>query len=105
MKHSGHVKDKDRWSWIQPDLNYCFLCSAENVPLEKHEVYNGAGNRQKSKDYGFVIALCPRCHRLIHSNQILDGRVKAMVQGMWEQQEGHSREQFMQIFHKNYRED
>lgn len=104
MKRSGHIKDSQRWSWITPNFDYCFLCSATHVPLEKHEVFHGTANRQKSKDYGMVVSLCPRCHRLVHSDRNVDRRLQALVQAMWESK-GHSREEWMNIFHKNYRED
>lgn len=100
--HIDHCTDAQRWSWIQPSLDYCYLCHRVNVPLEKHEVYHGTVNRQKSKDYGFVVALCPRCHRRVHADAKIDRMLKSKVQRLWESNHGNSRSSFMKIFHRNY---
>lgn len=104
MSRTGHVKDSERWSCIQPGLDYCFLCGKYNTPLDKHEVFHGTANRQKSKDLGIVVALCPACHRLVHSNRKTDAKLQEFVQKIYEAQ-GHSREEFMSVFHKNYVRD
>lgn len=101
---SDHIDDSHRWSFIQPGLDYCFLCGRYNVPLELHEVFHGTANRQKSKDHGFVVALCPKCHRFVHNHRKTDAKLQELVQKMWEMK-GNSREDFMKIFGKNYVRD
>lgn len=96
-----HIKDSERFSIIQPDLNVC--CKCGGTPAEKHEVFNGVGFRQKSKDWGMVIGLCPACHRMVHENAWLRIELKKLGQREFEKHYGH--EKFMSVFHKNYLEE
>lgn len=96
-----HIKDSERFSIIQPDLNVC--CKCGGTPAEKHEVFNGIGLRQKSKDWGMVVGLCPFHHRLIHRNAWARIELKRDGQHEFEKHYGHAK--FMEVFHKNYLEE
>lgn len=101
-----HISDSERFSIVQPELDYCFVCRKRGVRLFKHEVFGGA-NRQNSKDYGMVVALCFNHHDRtspisVHSlpMQSNDLEIKAKSQLVFEEEYGH--EKFMEIFKKNY---
>ena len=44
----------------------CQICKTE-IDLVRHEVYHGP-NRQRSKEYGCWITLCPRCLMDVHDH-------------------------------------
>lgn len=87
--------------------NKCFLCKRNRHAgrLEVHHIF-GAANRKLSTKYGLVVTLCEECHRTsphaVHQSaetmQYLHeyGQRKAMRENGW------SREEFMQVFGKNY---
>lgn len=56
--------EKDRFSIFTDDLDHCIICGKS--PINKHEIFYGSKNRQKSIQYGLVIPLCTS----IHHNQI-----------------------------------
>lgn len=89
----------------------CFLCKRTETAynrLERHHIFGNA-YRDKSEHYGLVVYLCgERCHRLgrlsAHQNsEVTDylhkyGQKKAMTEQGW------SKEEFMEIFGRNYLE-
>lgn len=90
------------------DFKECFLCkrNGRGDRLERHHIF-GAANRNKSEKYGLVVWLCgERCHRLgkysAHQNsKVADylhqyGQRKCMAEQRW------TKEQFMEVFGKNY---
>lgn len=99
MLKKKHVSDANRFSIIQDDLSYCLKCGKPRRAL--HEVFNGNAERQKSKDYGMVVALCERHHSLAHRNGQFTRELKQMGQSIFEEKVG-SREEFMRIFGRNY---
>ena len=88
----------------------CFLCKRNRHAgrLEVHHIYGGA-RRKLSTQYGLVVTLCEECHRTaphaVHQSadtmQYLHeiGQRKAMEENGW------TKEQFMEVFGKNYLED
>lgn len=88
---------------ILQDEKKCFLCGT-TLGLHCHHIFGGNANRKKSEKYGLKIWLCGTHHNLsssgIHFNKGLDLSVKKMAQRKFE--ETHTREEFMQIFGKNY---
>ena len=95
-----HVADSRRFSIVQTNLDECFRCL--KVPVEKHEIFYGTAERQKSKDWGMVVALCPECHRKVHRFKEIDRGLKRIGQTIFEKEYGH--EKFMDVFHRNYLE-
>lgn len=81
----------------------CFICGT-HLGLHCHHIFGGNANRKKSEKYGLKIWLCGRHHNLsnegIHFNKAVDLSVKRKAQEKFE--ETHTREEFMQIFGKNY---
>lgn len=55
--------EKNRFSIIQGNDTYCYLCgiSKKITKLDKHEAFEGR-NRHLSMKYGLVYYLCRRCH-------------------------------------------
>lgn len=97
-RHSKHVSDRNRFSIIQPDMSKCFICGG--IASEKHEIFNGGGFRQRSKDWGMVIGLCSTCHRNVTENIEPRLRIKQMGQIFFEAKYGHAK--YMEVFKKNY---
>ncbi len=93
-----HVTDSERFSIIQPNLDRCYICGATNI--HKHEMIPGTANRQKCKDYGLVVALCPRHHSIAHENTELSLYLKCKAQRAFEAEYSH--EKFMETFHHDY---
>lgn len=67
-------------------------------------VFYGNSNRKQSEKYGCWVWLCGKHHNLsdfgIHFDKELDLKVKKLAQSKFE--ENHSRQEFMQIFGKNW---
>lgn len=84
-----------------------FLCGKNGISdsLESHHVFGGA-NRKYSEKYGLKVWLCGNsCHRngiySVHRNRVVSDQVKAVAQAKWEETYG-TREEFLQIFGRNY---
>lgn len=89
------------------ELRECFLCgrNGRGDRLERHHIF-GAANRKLSEKYGLTVWLCgDRCHRngeySAHRNADTAaylhryGKRKALNEGM-------TREQFRELFGKDY---
>lgn len=80
----------------------CYVCGTEEY-LHRHHIFGGP-NRRWSEKYGLTVWLCGRHHNLsnegVHFNRELDLHIKQAGQKAFER--GHTREEFMQIFGKNY---
>lgn len=80
----------------------CFLCGSTQS-LERHHIFGGA-NRKNSEKYGLVVYLCHWCHNEppngVHHNINTNNLLKRYGQKVFEN--GHSHEEFMRIFGKNY---
>lgn len=83
----------------------CFFCKRQ-VPTEEHHIFGGP-NRKNSEKYGLKVDLCPYCHRLsrfsVHNGGMLLHILHEVGQQAFEKE--HTREEFIEIFGKNYRED
>lgn len=81
----------------------CFLCGAWG-PLEKHHIFGGNPNRRWSEKYGLTVHLCRTCHRDnkkgVHADAEAAGRLHRIGQAAFE--EGHSRQEFYDIFKHYY---
>ena len=92
--------DREEWEAI------CFICKKGGA-MDFHHIMNGSKyTRQMSERIGAWIWLCPIHHRWIHGTKegtIYQRRLKALVQERYE--EDHSRREWMEMFHKNYREE
>ena len=108
MTKRKHIKDKDRFSIIQDELDYCMICRrylGEGGHL--HEVFWGSANRQKSKDYGLVVKLCFNHHdrqSIISVHHNPQGKMnKWLQQQAREAFENHyPNEDFIEVFGRNY---
>ena len=86
---------------IMPPGEGCFVCNRQ-VETARHEIYHGSF-RQKSKELGLWVNVCPKCHREIHEGRGgLDGLLKA-----WGCRDamlfyGWTEEEFRQRFGKLY---
>lgn len=69
----------------------------------------GAGNRKLSTKYGLCVTLCEECHRLgkhaVHQSAETMQYLHEYGQRLAMEREGWSKEEFMQVFGKNYLED
>ena len=80
----------------------CYVCGCVRN-LEVHHAMHGTANRQLATQYGLVVWLCRDHHTSsigVHSDIILDRRIKKDAQRAFENIYGHSR--WMQVFRKNY---
>lgn len=72
--------------------------------LEEHHIFFGIKNRQMSEKYGLKVHLCQYHHRDskegVHFKHEFDLELKRKAQKIFE--EKHSREEFINIFGKNY---
>ena len=82
----------------------CFLCGSQRW-LEEHHVF-GAGCRKLSERYGLKVYLCHYCHNEppngVHFNAENSNYLKAKAQEIAMEHYGWSKDQFRQIFGKNY---
>lgn len=89
--------EQQRKSILTDDLEHCIIC--KQSPVDLHEIY-GAGSRKQSMIYNFIAPLCRQCHQYITLNYNENLKLKQICQRKFE--ENHTREEFMQIIHKNY---
>ena len=85
-------------------MRRCYLCGSYRN-IEKHHVFSGP-YRKASEKHRMTVDLCASCHRGpqgVHQNAELNRRLKAGFQGKFE--ETHTRQEFRQVFGKNYLED
>lgn len=87
------------------DDRTCLICgSTYNTHI--HEVYYGRANRRLSIEYGLCVRLCPRHHNegdaSVHSNKVLDNKLKANVQNIAMKHYGWTEQDFIRIFGKSY---
>ena len=81
--------------------NECYICGRTGI-LQRHEIF-GAANRDKSKEYGLWVALCPECHNNLHFRNAevkkwlrVRGQLQAMFTYLW------NKDDFRELFGKNY---
>ena len=91
--------EKNRYSILTDNLDYCFVCGQPRDAL--HEVFEGA-SRVNSMKNGMVIPICYKHHSMIHKNRQFSLYYKILCQTKFE--ESHSREEFIKIFKRNYKD-
>lgn len=80
----------------------CYVCGCVNN-LELHHCMHGTANRTLATKYQLLVWLCRDHHtgRIgVHSDIILDERIKRDAQKAFEAIHGHS--MWMKVFQKNY---
>ena len=99
MSKSRYQKYK---SILQTDTNCCFTCGRCHA-LEWHHVF-GSANKKHSEKYGLMVRLCHWCHNEppcgVHHNAENMKVLREYAQREFEKK--HSREEFMEIFGRNY---
>ena len=79
----------------------CYLCGT-TLLLEQHHIFGGS-NRKLSEKFGLKVYLCANCHRGsagVHFNKKLMNMLHKIGQRAFEL--AHSREEFIELFGKNY---
>lgn len=101
MRNSrSKVSDARRFSVLQEDLSICYFCGGRAT--DKHEIFCGTANRQKSKDYGLVVGLCRAHHEIVHRYPKGECNRILRIDGQMKFEETHSREEFIAKFGKSY---
>lgn len=90
--------EKKRYSIIYQDLSKCCVCGLNNG-IEINEVFMGR-NRNNSMKYGMCMPLCHEHHEMFHNDREMQLYYMKMFQSKFE--ETNSRENFINIFKKNY---
>ena len=91
--------ERNRYSIITDDMEHCYIC--RKSPVDIHEIYGGA-NRKVSMENGFCVPLCRRHHQVVTDKASISKIFKRACQQIFE--ESHSREDFMKLIGRNYRE-
>ena len=93
---------------IIQDKKECYLCryldgKEETVCLEDHHLF-GAYNRKWSEKYGLKVWLCIEHHRegkeAVHRNKLVMDHMHQVGQIAFEK--NHTREEFLNVFGRNY---
>lgn len=91
-------------SIVENNPEECYVCGAAR-PLERHHIYGGNPGRKLSERYGLTVHLCCFHHRDskegVHFNKELRDRLHEEGQKAFERI--FTREEFMAVFHRNYR--
>lgn len=75
----------------------CHIC--HRTSSQTHHVF-GAANRKWSEKYDLKFRICLECHIEIERNIPMRTHYREIYQAIFE--ETHTREEFMQIFGRNY---
>lgn len=97
-------------SIIIQEQGRCFLCDRAGLDiryneLERHHIFPGSANRIKSEALGLTVNLCKWHHIVVHANARESRKLQAHAQEVWETLPGNDRDKWMEIFHRNYREE
>lgn len=91
-------------SILQTTKNICYICGKYGY-TEVHHIFEGTAGRKLSEQYGLKVHLCPGCHRTsgdaVHRSAETADRLHCAGQQAFEAKYG-SRQQFREIFGKNY---
>ena len=80
----------------------CFVCGRTDRALQRHEVYFGP-YRDKSKIHGCWVIVCDVCHKRIHDQKdLLDHKLKVIMQHKAMMKYGWTRDRWREVFGKNY---
>lgn len=70
---------------------------------QRHEIFHGSLFRERSKNLGCWVTLCPECHRMLHqTTPAMDRHLKEAGQRAAMIRYGWSLEDFRKRFGKNY---
>lgn len=91
-------------SIIGSQQGVCAGCGAVGY-TEEHHVYYGTGRRKISDRNGFIVYLCPECHRGTYGVHGKRGKefnlaLKRRCQAKYEEE--HSRKEFIDLIGKSY---
>ena len=100
MPKRRRMRDNERFSIIH-DLSECYFCGAPAT--DKHEIFEGTANRQKSIQNGLVVGLCRNHHNAVHSSKSLALTLKRA--GKIAFLKNHTEEEFLKIFGRTYETD
>ena len=93
-------------SIMQNDLTRCFRCRRTDDKLDRHEVFGGVANREKSKRLGLWVMLChSSCHQGRHGVHMDENEARYLHElGQKAAMEayGWTTEDFIREFGKNY---
>lgn len=96
-------------SIIQPETDYprCWICLRTDGKLDRHEVFAGAGRRDKCKRLGLWVYLCHGEHHMygpeaVHNNAKAREALQRIAQIKAMQAYGWTAEDFIREFGKNY---
>ena len=82
----------------------CFVCGRRDLPLQRHEIFQGA-YRQNSKQYGCWTTVCYLCHAKLHKDAGLERKLKVIFQHRAMKTYGWDLGQWREVFGKNYEVD
>lgn len=82
-------------------MKSCLVC--RRIPIEKHEVFGGI-HREKSKQFGLVVALCRQHHEEAHQHGALDKELKQIAINAFNDEYGIYIT-MQEVFGRNYLED
>lgn len=86
-------------SIMKTEDGLCFLHKGYCETV-RHEIYFGVGNRKVSKENGFWVNVCPRCHRFIHAEKNIDEKLKREC--YTEYTRTHTPKEFYELIGKYY---
>lgn len=82
----------------------CFFCGRPGRN-QRHEIFHGSLFRERSKNLGCWVTMCPECHRMLHqTTPAMDKYLKEVGQRAAMLRYGWSLSEFRQHFGKNYLE-
>lgn len=79
----------------------CFICGC-NQGVERHHVFSGHPNRQKSEADGVWIWICRACHQGIHDHNEGELALKREAQRVWMKAYRKTEEDFRDRFGKSF---
>ena len=98
MDENGYVP-----SIIEPVSDCeCYICH-KRCRTQRHEVFHGSVRRERSKQYGLWVSLCPECHYKLHnSDGTLDTSLKEEAEIIAIIYYHFDKQGFIKLFSKNY---
>ena len=86
---------------VVPACEGCYICGCGG-DLARHEIFGGNGRREKSKQLGLWVRLCPDCHTLVHTEKVYSLALKRRGETAALAAYGWSTEDFIREFGRNY---
>ncbi len=92
--------ERDRFSLFTDNKDECMFCD-NTTDLTWHEIYRGK-NRPNSMKYGLCLRMCLRCHERWQEDKSFNDYWHKLGQQRFMQYYHKSKEDFRDIFRKNY---